>query len=110
MTDHDALGYYARAYDFDVIGSVVPSFSTLASPSAQQLAALQDQIAKEDVNAIFVSTAVNPQTANQIANDMGIDVVPLYIGSLSDADGPAATYIEFMRYNTDSIVEALKQP
>lgn len=109
VTDHDSLGYYARAYGFDVIGSVVASFSTLASPSAQQLAALQEQIDAENVNAIFVSTAINPQTANQIATDMGIDVVPLYIGSLSDVNGPAATYIEFMRHNTDSIVGALKQ-
>ena len=108
VTDHDSLGYYARAYNFDVIGSVVSSFSTLASPSAQQLAALQKQITDEDVNAIFVSTAINPRTAEQIASDMKIEVVPLYIGSLSDVDGPASTYVEFMRTNTDAIVNALK--
>ncbi len=108
VTDHDSLGYYARAYDFDVIGSVVPSFSTLASPSAQQLAALQEQIDDQGVNAIFVSTSINPHTAEQIAADTGIEVIPLYIGSLSDADGPAPTYIDLMRANSDAIVAALK--
>jgi ABC-type Zn uptake system ZnuABC Zn-binding protein ZnuA len=108
VTDHNSLGYYARAYDFDVVGSVVSSFSTLASPSAQQLAALQKQITDENANAIFVSTAINPRTAEQIASDMKIEVIPLYIGSLSDVDGPASTYIEFMRTNTDAIVNALK--
>ena len=46
VTDHDSLGYLASAYDFAVVGSVVPSLSTLASPSAQELAALQSQIAR----------------------------------------------------------------
>jgi len=108
VTDHDSLDYFARAYDFDIVGSVVPSFSTLASPSAQQLAALQKQISDEEVSAIFVSTAINPQTAERIASDIGIEVVPIYIGSLSDIDGPASTYIEFMRTNSDAIVDALK--
>ena len=57
------------------------------------------------------SLSVRPSTRErpkQIAADSAIEVVPLYIGSLSDIDGPAATYIDFMRYNTDSIVEALK--
>ena len=41
VTDHDSLGYLAAEYDFEIVGAVIPSFSTLAEPSAQQLAALQ---------------------------------------------------------------------
>ena len=108
VTDHDALGYFAAAHDFEIVGLVISSFSTLSSPSAQQLAALQDQITTENVHAIFVSTTVNPQLAEQIATDLGIQVVPLYIGSLSDQAGPAASYLDFMRYNTTAIVTALK--
>jgi manganese/iron transport system substrate-binding protein len=108
VTDHDALGYLAAEYGFEIIGSVIPSFSTLAEPSAQQLAALQNQIREQGVQAIFVGTTVNPNLEAQLAQDLGIQIVAIYTGSLSDADGPAATYLDFMRYNVGVIVDALK--
>jgi manganese/iron transport system substrate-binding protein len=108
VTDHDALGYLAAEYGFEIVGSVIPSFSTLAEPSAQQLAALQDQIREQGVQAIFVGTTVNPNLEAQLAQDLGIQIVAIYTGSLSDADGPAATYLDFMRYNVGVIVDALK--
>lgn len=109
VTDHDALGYLAAEYGFEIVGSVIPSFSTLAEPSAQQLAALQTQIRAQGVEAIFVGTTVNPNLEAQLARDLGIQIVAIYTGSLSDADGPTATYLDFMRYNVGAIVEALKK-
>ena len=108
VTDHGAFGYFANAYDFTVVGTVIPSFSTLASPSAQDLARLQDQIEAEDVKAIFVGMTINPKLADQLASDLDVQIVPLYTGSLSDSDGPASTYIDYMRYNVNAIVDALK--
>lgn len=108
VTDHDALGYFAHAYGFEVVGAVVPSLSTLAAASAQDLAALQDQIRTEDVQAIFVGTTVNPNLATQIATDTGMRVVPIYTGSLSAPDGPASTYVDMMRYTAEAMVDALK--
>ena len=109
VTDHDSLGYLARAYDLTVVGSVIPSLSTLASPSAQELAALQSQIVQEGVKAIFVDTTVNADVAAQIAADTGARVVLLYTGSLSDAAGPASTYVDMMRHNAAQIVAALQR-
>ena len=109
VTDHDSFGYFAAAYDFDVVGTVIPSFSTLASPSAGELAKLQDQIEEESVQAIFVGTTITPDIAQQLAADTGIQVVILYTGSLSDEGGPAASYVDFMRYNVTAIVNALKE-
>jgi ABC-type Zn uptake system ZnuABC Zn-binding protein ZnuA len=108
VTDHDVFGYFAAHYGFTVVGSVAPALSTLAEPSAQELAALQDQIKAEGAPAIFVGTTVNPALEEQIARDLGIQVVALYTESLSAPDGPAPTYLEFMRYNVDAIVDALK--
>lgn len=106
-TDHDTLAYFARDFDFQIVGLVVPSFSTLAEPSAQHLAQLQDQIRAKNVQAIFVGSTVNPRQAEQLAQDLGIQVVPIFTDSLSAADGPAATYVDFMRYNVKAIVAAL---
>jgi len=108
VTDHDALGYFATTYGFTIIGAIIPSFSTLAAPSAQELAALQDQIGSEGAKAIFVGASVNPALSDQIANDLGIAVVIIYPESLSTAEGPATNYIDLMRYNINAIVEALK--
>jgi len=108
VTDHDALGYFANTYGFVIVGALIPSFSTLAAPSAQELAALQDQISSEGAKAIFVGASVNPALSDQIANDLGIPVVVIYPESLSTADGPATTYVDLMRYNINAIARALK--
>ncbi|MEZ4619013.1 MAG: zinc ABC transporter substrate-binding protein [Caldilineaceae bacterium] len=107
VTDHDTFRYFAHDYGFTIVGTVLGSLSTLAEPSAQELAALQDQIVAEQVPALFVGTTVNPDLAEQLANDLTIKVVALYSDALSADDGPAATYLAFMRYNVDAIVTAL---
>ncbi len=108
MTDHSVFTYFAHAYGFEQIGVITAGSSTLSEPSAQELAALQETIAEHGVPAVFVSTTVNPRLAEQVAHDTGVRVVPLYTGSLSDGDGPASTYLAFMRYDVEKMVEALR--
>jgi manganese/iron transport system substrate-binding protein len=108
VTDHKAFGYFAERYGFTQVGAVLPGFSTLAEPSAQELAALEDAIRQQGVKAIFVGTTINPNLAQRVADDTGVKLVYLYTGSLSEKDGPASTYLDFMRYNVNAIVEALK--
>lgn len=108
VTDHDTLGYFAEAYGFQVVGVVVPGGSTLSDPSAQQIVALEKTITALKTPAIFVDAAVNPQVSERIAADTGTVLVKLYTGSLSELDGPAATYLDLMRYTVTSIVQALK--
>jgi ABC-type Zn uptake system ZnuABC Zn-binding protein ZnuA len=109
VTDHKVLGYFAAHYGFQVVGAVIPGMSALAEPSAQELAALHDQIQQEGVTAIFVGASVSPSVVEQLAADLGIQVVTLYTESLSAADGPAATYLDFMRHNVAAIVAALSR-
>lgn len=108
VVDHLAFGYLAEHYGLRQLGAAVPSFSTLAQPSAQELAALEDAIRTHGVPAIFVGSTVNPALAERIAQDTGIKLVRLYTGSLTDANGPAPTYVAYVRYNVTAIVEALK--
>lgn len=109
VTDHDTLGYFADQYGFSVSGAIIPSFSSGASPSAQELAGLIDQINSTGAPAIFLDVASNPKLAEQIAAETGVSVVAdLYTHSITEAYGAAPTYIEMMRHNTLRIVEALK--
>ena len=109
VTNHDTFGYFAARYGFTVVGAIVPSISSGAAPSAQELAALIDNIRSTGIPAIFLETGTNPQLADQIASETGVKVVSsLYLHSLSQPDGPASTYISMMKYDVTAIVEALK--
>jgi ABC-type Zn uptake system ZnuABC Zn-binding protein ZnuA len=109
VTNHESLGYFADRYGFEVVGAVMPSFSTGASPSAQQMAQLVEHIRETGAPAIFLETGASAQLANQIAQEAGVKAVTeLYTHSLTEAGGPAPSYIEMMRYNVETIVDALK--
>ncbi|MEK6256682.1 MAG: metal ABC transporter substrate-binding protein [Chloroflexota bacterium] len=107
VSDHNVFGYFANRYGMEVVGAIIPGYSTLAEPSARQLAALQDVIESRAVRAIFVSEASNTNLAQRIAEDTGVAIVSVYTGSLSAADGPAGSYVEMMRYNVNVMVSVL---
>ncbi len=109
VTGHTAFGYYAKRYGLEQIGTVIPGFSTAAEPSAQDLAALQNTINQYGIKAIFIGATVNPTVSARIAEDTGAQLVRLYTGSLGEPGSGAETYIEYIRYNTNAIVSALKE-
>ncbi|TIQ74592.1 MAG: metal ABC transporter substrate-binding protein, partial [Mesorhizobium sp.] len=50
----------------------------------------------------------NPRLMEQIASETGIKVGgELYSDALSDKSGPAATYIDMMKYNANTIKGAV---
>jgi ABC-type Zn uptake system ZnuABC Zn-binding protein ZnuA len=109
VTNHDSLGYFAEQYGFTVIGTIVPGVSSEAAPSAQQIAKLIDEIKATGAPAAFLNISDNPHLADQIATETNIKVVTdLYIETLSPSDGPAATYIEMIKYDVAQIVNALR--
>ena len=108
VTNHEAFGYFAERYGLTVVGTVIESFSSDASPSAQQLAALIDQIQSSGAPAIFLDTSDTATLAQQIADETGVRVVTdLHLESLTDG-APAETYLDMMKYNVTQIVNALK--
>lgn len=108
VADHTVFTHFAGEYGFEQIGAVIPGGSTMADPSAQEMVALQNTIEEHQVPAIFVSETVNSQLSEQMAADTGVEIRRVYTGGLSSTDGPASTYIKYMRYNVSTIVDALK--
>jgi zinc/manganese transport system substrate-binding protein len=91
-----------------VSGTVLRSFSSDASPSAQQLATLIDEVRSSGAPAIFLDAADNDTFARQIAQETGVKVITgLHLESLTDGP-PAATYIDMMKDDVTQIVNALK--
>ncbi len=108
ITNHESLGYFAKRYGFTVTGTVIKSFSSDASPSAQQLAALIDEVRASRAPAIFLDAADSDTFARQISDETGVKVVTdLHLESLTDGP-PAGSYIDMMKYNVTQIVNALK--
>lgn len=108
VMDHLVFGYFAEEYGFQQAGAVIPGFSTLAEPSAQQVAEIIDTIEKLGVKVIFVSDTAPPGIAERVAEDTGSQLVYLHTGSLTEPGGLASNYIDYMRYNVNAIVQALQ--
>ncbi len=107
VTNHLAFNYYASAFGLEVLGTIIPGASTLAEPSAAGIARLIADIRAAGVPAVFAETTANPALAEQIARESGASFHTLYTGSLSEPDGPAATYLDYLRHNTQVIAAAL---
>ena len=108
VTDHDALGYFAATFGFKIVGMVVPSTSTDAEPSAQQIAGLIDTIKAQHVPAVFAGVSVNPALAQQVADEAGAHFYTLYTESLTESSGKAPTYIDMMNTDMQTIVKSLQ--
>ena len=105
VTNHDAFGYFAARYDFEVVGTVIPSLSSLAETNPADLADLAAIIEELDIPAIFAEYQAADTEANALAEVLpGVSVATLDSGSLRDSND---SYITFMRRNTQVIAEAL---
>ena len=109
VTNHEALGYLADRYGFEIVGVVVPGGSTTAEPSAADVVELAEALEREQVTAIFAETTAPTELADLVASEAGADVqiVSLYTGSLGESGSGAETYVEMMRTNADRISDAL---
>ncbi len=109
VTNHDALGYFAAVYGFEIVGTVVPGGSTLGAPSSDELAELVRVIEEEDVPAIFADTTESSALAFSVAAEVGheVEVVDLYTGSLGEPGSGADTLIGMLLTNAELIAGAL---
>jgi zinc/manganese transport system substrate-binding protein len=110
VTSHDTFGYYADRYGLEVIGTVLPTTTEAADPPAGEIAALIEQIEESGVPAIFTENVQNDRLMTQIAENAGVELAPpLYTDALGAEGSAGATYLDMMRYNTETIVAALSR-
>ena len=108
ITNHEVFGYFADQYDFEVVGTVIPSGSTLDGTSGGAFAELAEEIEHEGVPAIFSDVSASDELISALADEVGdVAVVELFTESLGDADSGGATYIEMVRTNANRMADAL---
>lgn len=106
VTTHDSYAYFARRYDVEVIGTLIPARSTQAQPSAGETAELVEVIEAEGVNAIFPESPLNPELETVVAEETGARVGDaLLADSLGPPDSDGATLIEALASDTEAMVE-----
>jgi len=105
VTMHDAFGYFARAYEIQIVGVAVAAPGQ--DPSAQEIRALIDAIRTAGVTALFSEVQLPSKVLDQIAAETGTTVLQdLYSDALGAA--PADSYLGLMRTNADAILGAMQ--
>jgi ABC-type Zn uptake system ZnuABC Zn-binding protein ZnuA len=108
VTTHDALGPYADRYGIEVIGTVIPSLSTQAQPSAKDVSELADRIRDEGVETLFPEAGGGARLEQALARETGATVGPsLWTDTLGPEGSPEDTYIGAMAANTEALVDGM---
>lgn len=109
VTNHDAFGYFADRYDFEVVGTVIPSLSDLAEATPGRRAELAATITDLGVPAIFTETQHSSNDAMDLSSELeGVRAYALYSGTLGEQGSGADTYVGMLRTNAETIAQALK--
>lgn len=103
ITGHDSLGYFGARYGCEVLGSVVPSFSTAAEATAKNLSELKALAAAEGARAIFTELGTPADVAEQLAKEVGVEVVEIATHLVPNDGG----YDEMMLALADAVVAGL---
>jgi len=107
LTYHDAYAYFAKTYDWEVIGAI--QVSDFEDPTPGEVADLIDQVKEADVPAIFGSEVFPSPVLEQIGREADVE----YVDVLRDDDLPGEpgdeehSWLGLMRFDFITMTEAL---
>ncbi len=108
LTSHDAFGYLGREFNICFLAPVGLSIEVEAS--AEDVAAVINQIRDQKVKAIFVENMTSPRLLERIAAETGVAIGGrLYSDALSETGGPASSYLNMMEHNVQSLITAFNR-
>lgn len=110
VTNHQAFGYFADRYGFEILGVVIPGGATLAEPSSAQLADLVAVMEESGTRVIFAETSEPATLAEAVAGEVGedVEVVQLFTESLGGPGSGAETLSQMLVTNARRVAEALE--
>jgi len=107
VTQHQTLERLADRYGYTILGSLIPSTSTLAEADIRNTIELEEAIQEGGVKAIFVDVSGDNSDVQNFAERAGVQAVSLYTETLSESGGEADSYLKLMRVNSQRIADAL---
>ena len=108
ITTHDAMGYFAQAYDLTVEGTLL-GVSTEEEPTAAQIDFLATAIRDKEIPTIFAELTAEDRVLQTVAEEAGVSISEKVL--LADGLGlegtPEGTYTGMLVHNTCTIVDGL---
>jgi ABC-type Zn uptake system ZnuABC Zn-binding protein ZnuA len=107
LTYHDAYAYFAKDYGWKVIGAIQPD--NFEDPTPREVAALIDQVKREQVPTIFGSEVFPSKVLEQIGKETGAR----FEDTLRDDDlpgkpgDPEHSWLGLMRYDYRTMIRGL---
>lgn len=111
ITAHDAFAYFGRTYNMEVAG--LQGISTESEASTSDVQNLANFIVERGIPAMFVETSVSPRTIESVqaaVRAQGHEVAiggQLFSDALGEEGHSAETYTGMLRWNADTLAEAL---
>jgi zinc/manganese transport system substrate-binding protein len=104
VTSHDALGYFADHYDFEVVATAFPASGPEAEASAGRIDEVETAVRDADVPAVFAQEEDDPETLRLVAEETGVDIVDDLV---IESPGNTGGYEPMLRRDADLISAAL---
>ncbi|KQZ11864.1 iron-binding protein [Microbacterium sp. Root53] len=106
VTCEGAFSYLAR--DAGLAEAYIWPVNAEQQATPQQIAAAIEFVEGNGVAAVFCESTVSDRPMRQVVEATGAEFGGvLYVDSLSEPDGPVPTYLDLIRHDADTIVEAL---
>lgn len=106
VTCEGAFSYLAR--DAGLTERYIWPVNAEQQATPQQIASAIEFVRENDVPAVFCESTVSDKPMQQVVEATGAAFGgTLYVDSLSEADGPVPTYLDLIRYDSATIIDAL---
>ena len=108
VTSEGAFSYLAR--DVGMKELYLWPINADAQGTPKQVKAVIDGVRANEIPVVFSESTVSPAPAEQVARETGAKYGgALYVDSLSEADGPAPTYLDLLRVTSETIVKGFTE-
>ncbi|MFD6100657.1 metal ABC transporter substrate-binding protein [Nocardiopsis flavescens] len=106
VTCEGAFSYLAR--DAGLTEMYLWPVNAESQATPRRIAEVTRFVEDNGVPAVFCESTVNDGTQRSVARSTGAELAgPLYVDSLSEADGPVPTYLDLLRHDAETIVAGL---
>jgi zinc/manganese transport system substrate-binding protein len=104
VTSHDALGYFAERYRFDVVATPFPASGPEAEASAATIRDVEAAIRSARVPTVYAEEEDDPEVLRRIASDTGVEIEE---DLLVETPGSAGGYVEMLRRDAELLARGL---
>ncbi len=109
VTSEGAFPYLARNFGMKELFLWAVNADQQGTP--QQVRKVIDGVRANRIPVVFSESTISDKPIKQVAKETGVKYGGvLYVDSLTDAKGPAPTYLRLLEYNADTIVRGFSNP